>query len=470
MTEKKSTSSIPDEFSFKSLDWESTSAITKKLETMILDAEKMSPKWIAWQKLKSVDEFGIEKISPYHKDAIETLEAYLSIDQDDPDAIHHLAIAYHAMAWDLELADSSPAFDCWKKALFFWRKLQNNRHFWIKLKNEIKSLDKEADHSSVEFFRKNLLNQLLEVHAEFIQHYYETKQYDRAGNHIKLIRQARISPADKKKLTQFVYEALASSVPKIVHEGKYSAGLDIIDRFLSLFPNYIPALQTYLETARLWLEQLSPSKNYSDIDHIEKRVLSRWESLNTSDDLRRYPSAQAELVNLAAMMGNKYCLIAEILQRKDNEISRSTEMLNSKEYHAHEKAVHWLEKSVRSSLISTDTQLRYLHSLMAFAGYIANIALHSEKTDETDSYLSKALSYCEQAMEVEPKNTAPRQLKAQILAARATQIVNSIESDTTQEEIEKHFENAEKDLTKAIELDPENQSFKGLLEQVLEIK
>ena len=88
-------------------------------------------KWRAWQHLLITDQYGIEAILPYTPEAIAYLKEAHAGMRDDGNSLHHLAIACHALAWDLELTGEwDRATEAWKEALFYWQRLQACSSFW----------------------------------------------------------------------------------------------------------------------------------------------------------------------------------------------------------------------------------------------------------------------------------------------------------------------------------------------------
>ena len=138
-----------------------TSAVLAKavedLDRAVRSARERSREWEAWTALQRVDEHGLTEVQPYNGEAIAILDAAFSTDDSDCHVIHHLAIAYHAMAWDLESSDPGAADRAWESALFFWRKLQGCSQFWEQLHSKGERLGSVFDANALAELRRNLL-------------------------------------------------------------------------------------------------------------------------------------------------------------------------------------------------------------------------------------------------------------------------------------------------------------------------
>ncbi len=459
--EKKSTSSqikIPHD---QYLNQQKLLQIIKELGEALRSTEQKSQKWFVWQQLYRTSTQGVENVRPCTPKVIGTLEASFALDESDCDVIHHLAIAYHAMAWDFELCGSEMASEAWKKALFYWRKLQACGAFWQDLYIKGKSLGTEFNRSEVEVFRQNLMQYLLEIHVDFIRHYYEQKKPDQASQHIELIRQARISPAARQELTILVYGAMTSTVPKVAEKGCFDDALSILDDFLNLFPFYLPALQHYIEITTRWLKQMSPSSQWQEIFELGERVSPRWDTLSVSEHLSKYPLAQAELGNLANMLGSKHWARARSLQLQRKEASQQPEILECEEYQAYGRAILWLKRVNSYIPNNPEGQFNLLNALLSRAQFVAYVGLNLGDFDEAYQLLEQALSDCQTAMEITHDEAIPRKLAAKILDRRARYILDINDLD-----FDDRLKRAEDDLAKALQFEPENQVLQEKLDRI----
>ncbi len=397
-------------------------SVVQDLRDALYSASQLSQEWLAWEKLNIRDVHGVNRVIPYTSEAIETLERAYVQNESDCDLIHHLAIAYHAMAWDIELVEPGTASTAWKKALFYWRKLQACRTFWDNLCVKGEMLGDTFNRSVVEEFRKNLIQHLLEIHVYFICHYYELKKPDQASQHIELIKEAQISPADRKAFENLVYDAMTSTVLNVVNEGLFNDALTILDGFLNMFPFYLPALQRYLEISRQWIDQMSPSTQLKEINEVDIRVLPRWEALNAMENIFKYPFALTAMCELSRVLGRKYLAWAKSLRFQRTKANKQPHELESEEYQGYNQAISWLKKSENQTSDNSSVQFDLFNALMFRSEYTFIVGIALSEFDMTCQLLDQALSDCQEAMKVAPGEKASREFAAKLLQIRAEYI------------------------------------------------
>jgi tetratricopeptide (TPR) repeat protein len=441
---------------------------THDLGDALESAKRRSQKWLAWRKLNIKNECGVTTVIPHSPEAIATMESALDFDENDGDIIHHLAIAYHAWAWDLEISEPDKALPVWKKALYYWRKLQACGAFWRDLCAKGESLGETFEKSQIEEFRKNLMRSLLEIHVNFIRHYYELNKADLASRHINLIKQAQISPADRKHFEILVYEAMTSTVPKVVGEGHFMEALSTLDHFLDLFPAYPPALRNYLEITKQWVEQMSPSSQWEEILKLDKQVLPKWDTLNTSEHLHRYPLANNALSDLAGVLGRKHLAKARNLRLRERQEEQTSMELEGEEYQAYEQAILWLKRAENLSPDNFDVKTDIYNALLLRADFVAQFCLTTDESNVACQLLDQALSDCQCAMKIIPDEKAPRELAGRIHQIKAEYRLRHLPDGLSEKELAAHLKNVEVDLERAIQFNPENQSLKEMLGNIRE--
>jgi len=221
-------------------------------------------------------------------------------DPDNPALVHHLAIAFHARAWDLELAGDPRAAQEWESALDFWRRLASSEPFWLRLAAQLQAADPNGTHDVLIESRRNLLEHLLDIHIDFIRHYVESEAPERAVTHIEIIRRARIPPALKKLLVSKVYDVIAAPVLQACASGDLDHALMALERFLDLFPDHLLALRAYCQTARQSVQRMSYLQDWDNIAVLSRRASPRCEGLSKHPDIRDDAAARAALEELAS--------------------------------------------------------------------------------------------------------------------------------------------------------------------------
>jgi hypothetical protein len=100
----------------------------------------------------------------YTDEAIAAFEAIHARQRHDPAVLHHLAIAHHARAWDLELRGDPEALEAWVRALGCWNLLSRIDGFWDLLRARLVAAHPNSDPDLVTKVREELQQELTEVH------------------------------------------------------------------------------------------------------------------------------------------------------------------------------------------------------------------------------------------------------------------------------------------------------------------
>src|SRR5947209_2066012 len=228
----------------------------------------------AWELLQDrADDSRSRGTLPYTDEAIGELEAAHRHDPEDVNAVHHLAIAHHARAWDFELRGDPRAIAEWETALAFWRSVAATGAFWGQLEEKLLRIDPQADRRPLGERRRGLLEQLLEVHVGFVRHYSEAGTPDRATGHVRLVQRASIPPAVKKRLVAKVFIAMTGGVAEAKATRDFAAALIPVERVLSLFPDYLQALRLHAEVCKEWVSGMSFRDDWKAILDVSVRAL-----------------------------------------------------------------------------------------------------------------------------------------------------------------------------------------------------
>ena len=309
---------------------------------------------------------------PYTEPALSELALAHARDPEDIGIVHHLAIAHHARAWDLELIGDSRAAKEWERSLGYWRTISASSDFWADLQRKFNECDSGAETSPVPDLRRNVLENLLDVHVDFVRRYSESERPDRASLHIEIVRRATIPPATKRRLIGKLFDAMTGSVPDAKAAGDFDSALTLIERFLALFPDHVPALRMHAEISRELVASLSFKDQWPEIVAAAERAESfamtlaahpardedplassafqdlaftlacrandrggayfgeeQWEDARTAIDLGVrwgrlalpycHPESALRDVLTATLLGRAACLHAEFMQLADNE-------------------------------------------------------------------------------------------------------------------------------------------------------
>lgn len=260
----------------------------------------------AWEQLQERDAEGDPKGPlPYTEAALKELAAAHAHDPEDIGVVHHLAIAHHARAWDLELAGDARAAREWERALGCWRIIAAASEFWDRLERKYRECDPEAAASPVAALRRDLLEDLLDVHVDFIRRYSESQTPDRANAHLEIVRRASIPPAVRRRLTDKVFDAMTGSVPEAKATRNFESALTLIERFLALFPDHLPALRMHAEISEERISGLSYKDDWDEIVGCEQCARPHAERLAAHPGLASDPLARRALEELAVGVGKR---------------------------------------------------------------------------------------------------------------------------------------------------------------------
>jgi hypothetical protein len=266
----------------------------------VRDARARSRLARAWQLLHQRDADGnLANPVPWTDAALGELHAAVEHDPDDVRAMHHLAIAQHARAWDLELQGRPEAVAAWTEALGCWRIVSASAPFWASLERKLHACDPQADVAVVAELRRDLLEHLLDIHVDFVRHYCESGEPERATAHVQIIHAARIPPALRKRLTGKVFAAMTASVPEAKAQGAFVPALTTVERFLTLFPQHLPALRLQAELCTACVSGLSYRDDWEAIEDVSERARPFAQKIEEHPDLAAEPLAVAALVELA---------------------------------------------------------------------------------------------------------------------------------------------------------------------------
>lgn len=172
--------------------------------------------------------FGPNKLERlYSQFAQEEWNKVHEADPDDWVACHHLAIMYHAKAFDLEAeGKTEDASENWKLAHKFWNKLFRQRQPVKTIHSFAKKMDgyKEDRHGdSFERLEKRLVWDLLDVHRRLFDYYVVTQHDNRAECHYRILETSPF--VEKNTILREIYEKkFGDHVRKITsHLKKYDS-------------------------------------------------------------------------------------------------------------------------------------------------------------------------------------------------------------------------------------------------------
>jgi tetratricopeptide (TPR) repeat protein len=185
---------------------------------------------------------------PCHADALAIWNDFRKRFPEDEETLHHLAIAHHARAFDLECSDKPDrANDDWQAARDLWRKLWTMDAFWDRLAARVCPSGKR---DAIDNLQESLPLTLLTIHFDIA---LDSKTpIDRARYHVALARSSRFPAEPIAQMRQMAYEQTISGVPASVwmpsemDPAIIKIGTDAIQKYLNIDSDFLPALSDNL--------------------------------------------------------------------------------------------------------------------------------------------------------------------------------------------------------------------------------
>jgi tetratricopeptide (TPR) repeat protein len=188
---------------------------------------------------------------PYASQAIEIWTDRLTRSPDDWRTRHHLAIAHHARAFDLEDSDDPQAADPdWRRALELWYGLWRDDAFWRDLASRLETTS--AD--SVSALRERWPLDMLRVHLA-IGLDETTKNYRRRAQ-IRLLLGSPFPATIADQVRMEGFEQVTAHMPAAAWDSSsydpeaIRVGLQAVMRYIELDESFLPALKDLLRLLR----------------------------------------------------------------------------------------------------------------------------------------------------------------------------------------------------------------------------
>lgn len=168
----------------------------------------------------------------------------------DSRSLHHLAIAEHARAYQLEIEGDAGAFEQWRRALGVWARVHADDGFWAGLGAHLAAVTSDMSAEdiarTVENARAELPGQLLEPHVTRVQE-LRKDQLPRARAHLELIRTAAFSPADLARARARLAREAGAQIRRLIREGELDRALDEARAWVEIDADNIPLAEQALD-------------------------------------------------------------------------------------------------------------------------------------------------------------------------------------------------------------------------------
>jgi hypothetical protein len=107
-------------------------------------------------------------------------------------------------------------------------------------------------------------------------------------------------------MPEMLFDAMTGSVRKLVAKRRYGQALDVLERYLRLFPDYVPALQQVAQICHDWVAPTSTAADRELICAVSRRARPWATRLDSREDLEDHPLATLELARLCREMSNRF--------------------------------------------------------------------------------------------------------------------------------------------------------------------
>ncbi|MGC0420873.1 hypothetical protein [Embleya sp. AB8] len=202
---------------------------------------------------------------------------------------HHLAVALHARAYDLELAgDSEAAFPYWKRALAYWAELCRDDAFWDRMHEHLETVTgAPIEAATVREVRERLPRDLLAPHLTLAA---DARVRDPlyARGQVDLVRESAFPPeviADAR--ADLVREVLVE-VSRDVEEGRFDDVVELLASWLMVDPGNLGLARALLYATRQHIEIVVAAPGWAHkiehlVDRVARLVLPAWDEVGTPE-------------------------------------------------------------------------------------------------------------------------------------------------------------------------------------------
>ncbi len=186
-------------------------------------------------------------VQPWTDAALDLWREHAEGDSHSP---HHLAIAEHARAYQLEIASDDRAFDCWRRAHAAWARVWADDRFWERLRTHLESVTPDSIPEElarvVDEARGELPAQVLEPHVTRVQE-LRRDQLPRACAHLDLIRAAPFASADIARARGRLAREAGAQIRRLTREGQHDRALHEARAWIEIDPDNIPLAEQTLD-------------------------------------------------------------------------------------------------------------------------------------------------------------------------------------------------------------------------------
>lgn len=377
--------------------------LTRRVRGAVAEARQRADVVHAWGLLRERRSDGRKGSAlPYTEPAIQAFEALRAASPEDPSVLHHLAIAYHARAWDLDLQDDVRAKEAWLRSLACWSALINVDAWWDLLKAKLAVTHPQSDPELVTEVRRDLKDQLVGVHKDFIVFYWRQAAHVRSRTHKEITVGA--FPDKRSSLEERLLEAISTDVAAAVAAGGYATAIEVIENFLQLYPDNVRALAELVRTSARWFEAIRTEGGYEKGFSLDRRA--RVHGLRLVRSLRRLGSSRGALAVNADLETLALNVAIWAIHRTDDLFADSpARRAADHDVKALETAVWWCRLAWRSTVPGSDLRMGFVKCAIHY-GAAAHDRMEADmsrmSSDLLKRLVQRCLKYLEQALQAHP--------------------------------------------------------------------
>ncbi|MFI6869504.1 hypothetical protein [Nocardia sp. NPDC050406] len=188
-----------------------------------------------------------------HPTTPEALRLWRDLDTDltrDHRSLHHLAVAEHARAYQLDIDGDDRAFEYWHTALACWARLHGDPDFWTDLREHLAAVMPDASAAevaaAVDSAAADLPANLLEPHISRILELH-LDDSARARAHLDLLRDAPFAAHEVAAARARVSREAGARIRRLIREGALDRALDEARAWTAIDDDNVPLAELMLE-------------------------------------------------------------------------------------------------------------------------------------------------------------------------------------------------------------------------------
>ncbi|ONH31433.1 hypothetical protein [Pseudofrankia asymbiotica] len=183
---------------------------------------------------------------------------------EGPWHVHHLAIAHHARAYDLEAAgESKTAAQHWRKALEHWAALHRDDRFWDGLREHLETVSgAPLPDGLLDGVRARLPEYLLAPHVTLATRYRLTDP-DRARRHAECIRLSTLPEAAVTRARDQFGADTVAGLGQAIKEARFTDTIRALLSWFAIDPTSTRLARALLLVTRRWCEGQSRAPEWT---------------------------------------------------------------------------------------------------------------------------------------------------------------------------------------------------------------